>query len=148
MLNRTHLAIGVLAIIVFLKHVINKWVFVGVFLFASILPNIDEMLFDSRKGFVLKPLKLFIRRDFIHSFTFCILITAILAFYWPVLAFPFFLGYALHLLVDSWTVDGIRPFWPLKATSKGKVETGGALEETVFMVFIVLDIIFALVYFI
>jgi membrane-bound metal-dependent hydrolase YbcI (DUF457 family) len=148
MLNRTHLAISFLAMVIFLQHVVNKWVFVGVLFVATLLPNIDEFLFSGRRRFVFEPFKVVIQKDFIHSFTFCILVTAFLAFYFPVYSFPFFLGFALHLLVDSWTKEGIRPFWPLKARSIGKVEVGGAIEETLFMVFIILDIIFALIYFI
>tara|TARA_Y100000034_G_scaffold135543_1_gene207918 strand:- start:2013 stop:2459 length:447 start_codon:yes stop_codon:yes gene_type:complete len=148
MLNRTHLAIGFLAMIIFLPHVVNKGIFIGVLLFASVLPNIDEFLFGSKAGVIFRPFKFMINRHFIHSFTFCLLVAVFLAFYFPVFAFPFFLGYALHLLVDSWTKEGIKPFWPLKAESKGKVEVGGALEETIFMVFVILDIIFAIVYFV
>jgi membrane-bound metal-dependent hydrolase YbcI (DUF457 family) len=147
MLNRTHIAIAALTIVIFLQHVVNKWIFVGVLLLSTLLPNMDKFIFGSKASIVLRPFKIFIQRDLIHSFTFCILITIILAFYWPVVAFPFFLGYALHLLVDSWTVEGIRPFWPLKSRSKGKVEVGGAIEEIVFMIFVVLDVVFALVYF-
>ena len=138
MLNRTHIAIGILSVIVFIPNVIHKWIFVSVFFVATLLPNIDKFIFDSRGGFFLRPLKVFIQRDLIHSFTFCILITFVLTLFWPIFAFPFFLGYGLHLLVDSWTVDGIRPFWPLKVVSKGRVSVGGALEETVFMIFVIL----------
>ncbi|MDP4039986.1 MAG: metal-dependent hydrolase [Candidatus Pacearchaeota archaeon] len=147
MLNKTHIAIGILTMIIFLKHVVHKWIFVVVFLIATVLPNIDKFIFNSKGAFLFRPLKTFIHRDLIHSFTFCLIITLFLAFYWPLLAFPFFLGYALHLLADAWTVEGIRPFWPLKAVSKGKIEVGGAMEETVFMIFAVLDLIFALTYF-
>ena len=86
-------------------------------------------------------------RGLFHSFTFCILVTFILTLYWPDLAFPFFLGYGLHLLADSWTVEGIKPFWPMKLVSRGNVKVGGTIENTLFLVFVLMDILFAILLF-
>lgn len=144
MLNRTHIAIAIFSILLFLQHVVNKTLFVFVMLFATMLPNIHQ-LFD--KIIFLKPLKSLIRKEIVHSFTICILITLFFAFYFPIFAFAFFLGYSVHLLADSWTPEGIRPFWPSKAISKGRVTEGGSLEETTFMVFAILDIVLVIVYF-
>ena len=135
--------------IIFLKHVLNTTVFIITFLVATLLPNIDQIA--SRKGggnaFVDRPLKIFAKsKGFFHSFTFCLIVTILFVWYVPVLAFPFFLGYSLHLIEDAWTTDGIKPFWPLNKVSKGKVQTGGSLEETVFFIFIVLDLVFLFLY--
>jgi membrane-bound metal-dependent hydrolase YbcI (DUF457 family) len=91
----------------------------------------------------VEPLKVLSKySSFFHSFTFCVLISSILAFYIPIIAFGFFLGYGLHLLLDAWSPQGIRPFWPLKEVSSGKLKEGGVVEQTVFVVFCVLDVLF------
>ena len=57
------------------------------------------------------------------------------------IAFPFFLGYSVHLFADSFTVDGIRFFWPFKARSAGLLKVGGATEHALFVGFCVVDLI-------
>ena len=61
--------------------------------------------------------------------------------YLPVLALPFFLGYAMHLLTDSFTVEGIRPFWPFKSVSKGMLRVGGSIEQAIFIGFCIVDLV-------
>ena len=143
MLAKTHLAIGIFAMVFFLPHVNHKLIFIPVVLIASILPDIDSGFSTfGRKG-IFRPVQFLSKhRGIFHSFTFCILVSILLAFYIPILAFSFFLGYALHLLADSWTIEGIKPFWPLKTVLKGGVRVGGVIEETVFIVFAILDVIF------
>ncbi len=149
MLSKTHLAIGVFAIVFFLPHVNNKLIFVPVVLLASVLPDIDTGFSLMGKKWMFKPLQWFIKhRGILHSFTICVIISFLLAFYIPILALPFFLGYALHLLADSWTVEGIRPFWPHKVELKGKVKVSGIVEETIFVTFSILDVIFIILIFI
>jgi len=149
MLARTHLVIGAFAMIFFLPHISNKLIFIPVILIASLLPDIDSAFSTLGKSKVLRPLQAFTQhRGMLHSFTFCVLVAIVFAFYLPVLAFAFFLGYSLHLLADSWTVDGIRPFWPSNVTVQGKVRVGGFMEETIFIVFVLLDVVFLVLLFI
>jgi membrane-bound metal-dependent hydrolase YbcI (DUF457 family) len=143
MLIKTHLAIGIFAAVFFLPHINNKLIFVPVVLIASILPDIDTGFSTLGKKRLFKPVQLLAKhRGIFHSFTLCVIVSVIFAFYLPILAFSFFLGYAIHLFADSWTLEGIKPFWPFKTLLKGHVKVGGIIEETVFMTFIVLDIIF------
>jgi len=79
-------------------------------------------------------------RGMIHSFSFAILISIILAVFLPILSLGFFLGYSVHLICDSFTRDGIQPFWPLKARSSGFITSGGRIEETLFFSLVLLDI--------
>ena len=79
-------------------------------------------------------------RGIFHSYTFAIIVAILLAMFLPILAFPFFLGYSVHLFADSFTVKGIKPFWPLKFTSSGKVATGGKIEIVIFWVFIFINV--------
>ncbi len=149
MRNKTHLAIGVLFMIIFLQNVFNIGIFVSVFIISTLLPNLDQFGSSKRAGnmMVWKPIKHVLKpRGFLHSFTFCLIITFVFTWYLPIFAFPFFLGYSIHLLADAWTVEGIKPFWPLNNIAKGRVQTGGSLEETIFFIFVILDIVFVFIY--
>jgi len=143
------MAIGFFAMIFFFPLINHKLIFIPVVLIASILPDIDTGFSYLGKRRIFLPLQLLTKhRGIFHSFTFCVVVSILLALYLPVLAFSFFLGYALHLLTDSWTIEGIRPFWPLKTTLKGGVKVGGIIEQAVFMVFVILDLIFLILLFV
>lgn len=148
-MGKTHLAIGIFAALFFMPHVTNKWVFIPVVLFASLLPDADNGFSTLGKKGIFKPIQWISKhRGIFHTFTLCIVISLVFALYIPALAFGFFLGYALHLLADSWTVEGIKPFWPLKGELKGRVRTGGTVEQAVFIIFAILDVIFLLLLFV
>ena len=137
MLNKTHLAIGLFFMLFFLHKVTHVWTYVAVFAIATLLPNFSSFRFRIR-GQNRNPVT---RRGLMHSFTLCFIVTFLLAWFLPTMAFPFFLGYGVHLLADSWTVEGIKPFWPLKYESKGKLRRGGSVEHMIFYSFIAADII-------
>ncbi|MEK6895740.1 MAG: metal-dependent hydrolase [Nanoarchaeota archaeon] len=139
MLRKTHLAIGLAAAIYFLPHVTDKTIFFIGVVISTLLPDLDRMF-----GFLRFP-----RQDksgtpnhrgFMHSYTFCILIAVLLAMFYPILALSFFLGYSLHLFADSFTVKGIKPFWPINFVSSGKITTGSKVEDVVFWIFVMIDV--------
>lgn len=141
MLIRTHLAFIVLALILFVPHVDNNLIFIFVALIATMLPDIDSTASTIGHHRVFGLFRFFIQhRGFIHSFTFCVFISVLLAIFWPVVALPFFLGYALHLFVDSFTQEGIMPFWPSKKRSSWKLHTGSLVETTLFLFLVLLDL--------
>lgn len=133
MLTRTHLAIGLCAALFLLDHVVYKFAFVVVTLIASILPDLDSNFSTIGRHVIFRPAQLLSKhRGFFHSFTFCFAATLVLSFYFPIYALPFFLGYGMHLFSDSFTVDGIQPFWPLSKSSKGLLRVGGHTEILLF----------------
>ena len=137
MLSKTHIVIGLFFMLFFISSVVHVFTYVLVFVIATLLPNLDKFL-------SFKPFKLnnsVRKRGFFHSFTFCLIITALLTWFIPIASFPFFLAYGTHLIVDSWTVEGIKPFWPLKYISKGSVKTGGHFENILFYSFVVADLV-------
>ncbi len=149
MLFRTHLAIALFVALFFLSHVTHKLTFIPLVLAATLLPDIDSAFSKIGRGKVGQVVQLFTKhRGLLHSFTFCIIVTLFFAFYLPVFALPFFLGYALHLLLDSVTSEGIRPFWPFKNVAQGKLPVGGAIEEALCMAFIVIGVVFIVSFFI
>lgn len=140
MIKRTHLAIGLAFALLFLPHVNNKLLFFPIVLICSLLPDIDspDSYFGHHK--LWRPLQFIVtHRGIFHSFTLCILVSFVFAFFVPVLALPFFLGYSSHLLSDSFTQEGITPFWPWKRTSTGFLRTGGTVERGVFITFLIID---------
>ena len=139
---KTHLAFGALLGLAFLPHVNNKWIFIPIVLFCSLLPDIDSMHSYLGKNLIFRPLQWFVKhRDFLHSFTFAIIIALIFAFYFPIIALPFFLGYSGHLFMDAITKEGIRPFWPLKEKIEWRIKTGGRTEEVLFYSFLLIGLI-------
>ena len=142
MLIRTHIALSILVILLLLPFVNNPLLFSIVFLIATFIPDIDTTYSKLGKYKIFRPLQSFVEhRGLIHSFTFLILITLAFVFIYPVIALPFFLGFGIHLLFDSFTIDGIRPFYPYSKTISGKVKTGGKIELIVFFVILILIII-------
>ena len=132
MLMRTHLMIGLVFALVFFPYVNNKVLFIPIVLLASLAPDIDCAYSYLGRRTIFRPLQFFVRhRGVIHSFTIAIIAAVFFALIWPAAAFPFFLGYSLHLLGDSVTIDGIRPFWPWKDEVSGKIRTGGTLEYVI-----------------
>lgn len=142
MLLKTHYAIVVFFILLFLPSVEHKFVFVIVALIATQLPDIDSRYSRIGRRRVARVLQWFTKhRGVIHSFTFLISVTFILILFFPVLGFGFFLGYGVHLLSDSFTIQGIRPFYPSKLSSSGRVRTGGRIEAGLLVLFVFLDVV-------
>jgi len=141
MMLKTHYIIVLFFILLFLPAVEHKLIFVVVALFATQLPDIDSRYSRIGRRRIARVLQWFTRhRGMIHSFTFLISVTIVLILIYPVLGFGFFLGYGLHLLADSFTVEGIKPFYPSRVKSAGNVRTGGKSEVVVLILFIILDV--------
>lgn len=150
MMFRTHLALGILAILLFLPKVDFQFTFIIVALIATLLPDIDQEYSKMGHKKVFRPLQFFVRhRGMMHSFTICFLVSLVLAYFpftvqW---ALPFFLGYGVHLFADAFTLEGIRPFWPYSGVSKGFLKTGSYTETSLFVVFVLLDLFVAVLVF-
>jgi inner membrane protein len=141
MIKRTHLAIGLALALLLLPSVRYKLVFFPIVLICALLPDIDspDSYFGSSK--LWRPLQWIVKhRGVFHSFTLCILVSLVFAFFLPIVALPFFLGYGSHLLADSFTQEGITPFWPWKRASQGALRTGGSVENGIFIGFIIINL--------
>lgn len=142
MMLRTHTAITLLFVLLFLPHVHNPLVFSFVAVIATLIPDADSAFSSVGRLGLSKVAQVFVRhRGMLHSFTFCIIVSVLIALFFPTLALAFFLGYSLHIFVDSFTVDGIAPFWPWKAKSKWRLRTGSVIDTTIFTFFVFLDIV-------
>jgi membrane-bound metal-dependent hydrolase YbcI (DUF457 family) len=141
MMLRTHLAISAFFILLMIPYVNEPAIFSCVAVFSTILPDIDSRFSSIGRKTISRILQFFTKhRGVIHSFTFMMFLTLIFALFAPVIALPFFLGYALHLIADSFTPAGIRAFYPSKSMMKGKLKTGGKIEMMVFSALVAADI--------
>jgi len=142
MLLKTHLTFAFLIIILFISSVNSKFVFVGMVVLATILPDLDSGYSTYGRGILTAPLRLFVKhRGIIHSFTFAILASILLAVFIPVASLGFFVGYSVHLITDSFTKEGIQPFWPFRARSSGFITAGGKVEESLFLGLILINVV-------
>lgn len=141
MLKRTHLAVAFANAFYFIPYVNNKILFLPVVLLATLFPDIDNAFSSVGSHKIFRPLQwIFCHRGVIHSYTLAIVLSVLIAFFYPVLAFPFFVGYSFHLFLDAFTVKGIQPFWPLKKRASGMISTGGKVENAIFFVMVIVDI--------
>lgn len=140
MLIKTHLAITILGILLILPNLSSKIVFVIIALLATYIPDIDSRYSSLGQRRFARVLQFFSKhRGIIHSFSFLLFITLLLVLFLPKIALGFFLGYGLHLFADSFTLEGIVPFYPIKAVSRGVIVTGGVIEKGVFISFVLID---------
>ena len=143
MLTRTHLAITLFFVLIFLNSFQDKISFVVIALISALIPDIDSKFSRLGKQKIFRILQFFIKhRGIFHSFTFLIIITLFFVLFYPIVAFPLFLGYGLHLFADSFTRRGIRPFYPLKNKFSGIVLVGGFTDISLFLGFAFFDLIF------
>lgn len=141
MLIKTHLAITLFLVLLFIPHVQHGALFLVVALLATYIPDIDSKHSKIGHYWFLRPFQWFAKhRGFVHSFSFLMIITLIFVMFFPLLALPFFLGYSSHLLADSFTLEGINPFYPHKGHASGNITTGGINELNVFVFFILADL--------
>lgn len=141
MLIRTHLSITLFFILVFISSIEYKLVFVLVALIATFIPDIDSKFSKIGRRKAFRILQFFVKhRGVFHSFTFLLIVSLFFVLFFPIIAFGFFLGYGLHLLADSFTIIGIKPFYPYKKKSSWKIRTGGKSEISIFVFFILADL--------
>lgn len=146
MLKRTHLVIGIGVALYFLDipQLQHDRIFFLIVVAASLFPDLESGLLSIRGPLRMRfTQKVHERMGFLHTYTFCIAVSIFLALFQPILAFPFFLGYSFHLFADSFTPEGIKPFWPINKISKGHIPAGGNLDMMIFYMMILIDLALA-----
>ncbi len=137
MLFRTHLIVTLFFILLFFQHVSNPVLFLFISVLAAALPDIDTKYSKIGHYKLSRIFNFFVKhRGIVHSFTLLLIISAFLFSFFRQILFPFLLGYSLHLIADGFTPAGIMPFYPIKMRIKGKIRTGGVIENLVFISFL------------
>ncbi len=146
MLFRTHLIITCFFILLALPFVDFKIVFVIAALLGTLIPDIDTKYSKAGKKKVFRPVQLFTsHRGVFHSFSFLVLLGFFLVFVFPKAIEGFILGYGLHLIADSLTVQGIYPLYPLKWKIKGNLRTGSFNETGILIIFVLFSLFYVTV---
>ena len=149
MLIYTHLAITLFFVLLLMPFAEYKLVFFMSALISSFIPDIDSKFSTLGKKKILRILQFFVRhRGILHSFSFLLIITLILILFYPKITFGFVLGYGLHLFADSFTKNGIKPFYPFKRKIRGIIRTGGKLETMIFIVFLIANLFLIIRFFV
>jgi inner membrane protein len=140
---------AVFAVLLFLKQVSHGWIFLLSVLVATVIPDLDSKHSSYGRHLIFRPLQFFTKhRGILHSFTMAVIISSAIALLYPAAAFGFFLGYGVHLLCDSFTKEGIQPFWPLNMKSSGLLISGGRSDEILFFVMLFVNLLVFLAFFV
>ena len=150
MMAHTHMAFGLLfgLLSLYFVHPANKYIFIGIVIFSSLLPDLDHPQSKLGRKFVFSRVfnVLFGHRGFFHAIW--IPLAA-----WLVLSMGFgisygsavFIGYFAHLFSDGLTKSGVNLIHPLKQLRmQGFIETGGVVEHLTFFAVIVISVILVL----
>ena len=140
MLFATHILMGIVAFLA-LKFVFNSEQIIVTFLLVilgSVLPDIDEphSKISKASGPLGTVLAFFFKhRGILHSiFVYCLLWGVVWYFWSFAYGLALFVGYCSHILMDSLTKGGIRPFLPFSGVVvRGPIRVG-TLGERVLAV--------------
>ena len=140
----THMSLGLFVGLLLTNQFllpVNKYVFLAIIVFASLLPDIDSAysLLGSKTKVVAMAFR---HRGVIHSLFVMIIFSIILLVITPNLYYlsAFVIGYFSHLLLDSITPKGIPLFWPSKKRLNGSLRTTGFFDWLLLLIFLALDI--------
>lgn len=143
MLAKTHLAITLFFALLLSPFVQNSSFFIIFALFFTLFPDIDSKFSKVGKGKIFRLIQIFLKhRGILHSFIFLLGASLLLFLFFPIMALPFFVGYGIHLISDSFTVSGIRLFYPLNTVYYSVIKTGGSVEKIIFILFLIADVFY------
>lgn len=136
MIKRTNLALGIGVALYFFPHVNNKVTFLLVVLISTLIPEF-HLAFSRRKDSGNSSFT----RKILRTYLTPIAGSLILSFIYPVIALPFFLGYSFTLSLDTFSKEGIQPFWPIsKKHTNGHITAGGRTDTVLFYALVLFDI--------
>ena len=148
MMARTHVAFGILVGLFFITpySFFNKIVFMAFIIIGSLLPDIDTP--KSKLGKKIKPIAhlfsfVFGHRGILHSIWLpAALLIIHYYFFSNTILFALAIGCISHLVLDSFTIQGINFIHPFqKLHVSGFVETGKIFELAVFFIIISMIIV-------
>ena len=144
MLLRTHLVIAIFLYLIFLPIIPEKILFLVFLLFATGFVDIDTKKSKIGKHWYLRPLQWIVsHRGIFHTLIFAAILSGLFYYVNHVVGIAFFAGYVLHLILDSFTRNGPKLFWPVSnfKISLG-IKSGGLIEEVIFVLVLLGDLFF------
>jgi membrane-bound metal-dependent hydrolase YbcI (DUF457 family) len=141
MLARTHVAIVIFFSFLLFQNSPDFILCLFVSVIATLIPDVDSPHSRIGKRKFFRIFNFFMKhRGIVHSFIFLIAVSAIIFIFWKEILLPFALGYGLHLITDSLTLQGTRLFYPFKIKVRGIIKTGGIIELGLFVIFACADL--------
>ena len=142
MLIKTHIVLNLFSVLLLFDLIPQPALFLPFFILGTIFPDIDNKFSKIGRYKVFRILQLFFKhRGVIHSFTFLFLLALPLLWIKSNILVGFCFGYVLHLILDCFTLNGVRILYPLKIKIKGFLKTNGIIEKILFFLFFCLDFI-------
>jgi membrane-bound metal-dependent hydrolase YbcI (DUF457 family) len=141
MFSRTHLVIAVFFTLLLFQNSPNFFLFLFVSIVATLIPDVDSKNSKIGRRKPARIINFFMKhRGIVHSFLFLAFLSLMIFIFWKEILLPFVLGYSLHLISDSFTLQGTRLFYPFKLRVKGIIKTGGIVEFFIFTAFCFADL--------
>ena len=147
MLFRTHFLFGLLIFFILSPHTsIPTLLFLCSILLGVAIVDIDTKKSKLGRKKLFRPIQFFVsHRGIFHSFFSALILSLLLYFFFKDFATGFFIGYLSHLFLDTLTKTGTPLFWPLTHKhTKFFIQTGGLLEDILFLFLLTLNIHFSL----
>lgn len=146
MIFRTHIAFAFLfGILVYNYNLINNWISFFLFLFIGAgFPDIDHNRSKFGRNLLSKIITVFSEhRKIFHSLFFGVASTYLFFLYDKDAGVGFLLGFFSHVILDSFTKQGVNFLYPFgKFVFRGFIKSGGELEGILFYFLIIADILF------
>ncbi len=136
-----------LMVYILLTYFLNMPIWVLFFvLLATMFVDVD--IRNSRIGnhWYFRPLQWMTKhRGVLHSLFAGIILSLIIGIFSRWGCFGFFVGYISHLFLDCLTKSGVKLFWPFGWKIKGFVKSGGVIEDIIFVLLLLGNLILVLV---
>ena len=145
MLFRTHFIGGLFLLLLFFSFVENRILFFLFGFFGIILPDLDTKNSLFGRKIIFRPVQFFLNhRGISHTLILGIVIALIISFFIPAGSVGFFIGFSSHIILDSFTKEGVSAFFPIKKRSHGFIETGSFFENILFYILLFADVLIIL----
>lgn len=145
MLFKTHITFALLiSLYIFSYFKLTPIFSIIIILFSSLLPDLDIINSKISKINPLRKLTKYIfkHRGTLHSLFTPLLIYLIIYIIHKQIALLILIGYSSHLILDSFTKQGIKPFYPLSNIKfKGNTTTNSIIEKALFWLLAILIIL-------
>ncbi len=145
MIFRTHIAFAsLIGFFVYFYNIIDNGILFFLFLFIGAgFPDIDHSKSKFGRNILSRIMSFFSdHRKIFHSLFFGAALAYLFFLYDKDAGAGFFLGFLSHVILDSFTKQGINFLYPLgKLKMKGFIKTGEMLETVLFYTLVVADVV-------
>jgi inner membrane protein len=141
MFSRTHIVIAIFFTFILFQNSPDFLLLLFVAVTATLIPDMDSKTSKIGRKKISRLINFFTKhRGIVHSLFFLVISSIVIFFVWKEILLPFMLGYLLHLVGDSFTIQGTRIFYPFKVKIRGVIKTGGITEFVLFTLFCLADL--------